>query len=412
MSIETAFITNNDQEGGLLNVPPLRLPSSYVPSTARDIATKAYVDVSMGSMTGVPQDSIIYLTSAGSTTPDGLTINTAFSNIEQAIIAANAIAGDVTQKAVVWCGDAGVFSLSNPVTLSPYVSIYAPNATIDGQNNNTLSLSTSSHLVVAACNVNIEVIGPSPPDPYEFCTIEAKILGNGTLTINPSEESSNVALNIERSNRALIVNGTTAQNKVSGYIGWTNQAITVNGGSLHLTSDTLYDLTAKSGSTVHIKASVMHGLSGEKGSTVYADVREPITTITENMDGTGSRIRFTYPITYTSPMSFSGPYASTGTTGSVYRLGRRVIGLISAFSATQTGATAAISLVTPLPPQFRPGTGAAYTGDVMCIDDVANAPATWRLDDAGTFVITKKIGTFSGSGDLYVGSLVFNCDLV
>jgi len=113
---------------------PIMIGAANVPEPTGDssIATKHYVDLhSGGGGAGVNQLRVIFLSTAGSAAPDGLTINTAFATLDAAATAANSIASSTT-PVVISCGDAGIFTSAATIILSTHVSLYAPYATFTG----------------------------------------------------------------------------------------------------------------------------------------------------------------------------------------------------------------------------------------------------------------------------------------
>lgn len=105
------------------------------PVSSLSAATKAYVDAHSGG--GAPQSRIIYLSTAGSTSPDGTMLSTAYGNLTDAVAAANATATS-EQRVVIYCADAGSFSISTDLTLAYNVDVCMPSAAITGTGSLTI----------------------------------------------------------------------------------------------------------------------------------------------------------------------------------------------------------------------------------------------------------------------------------
>lgn len=172
----TSFIVPEFVETAIASAP-LRLPVGYIPTGVRDVATKGYVD-SAGS---TPQTNIIYLSSAGSANPDGLTLDTAYSTLPAAINAAAAI---ITQRlaetppnltaVVVYCADSAVLTLTENLTIPSGVFLHAPLSIIVGDGDAvtiTVGYLYSGITILGSFNVYYtfegKTIAPSPPLPWE-----------------------------------------------------------------------------------------------------------------------------------------------------------------------------------------------------------------------------------------------------
>jgi hypothetical protein len=144
---------------------PLVFPTTYTPTNDRDAATKVYVDTHGGGSSW-PQQRIIYLSDAGpktGSTADGLTLDTAYGAIVDAVDAANAAAEALGAQVVVHCSDAAIWAVSDSgvLTLSPKVSIWAPACRLEatelhmGNNNDVTLMSLSCTTIYVSTDVGV-----------------------------------------------------------------------------------------------------------------------------------------------------------------------------------------------------------------------------------------------------------------
>jgi hypothetical protein len=117
------------KKGGtnVIRSAPIRFSSTWTPTDDHDAATKGYVDTHGGA--SQQQQNIIYYSTAGprsGVTADGLTLDSAFGDLADAVTAANAVAG-VSTPYTVFCSDAAEVTLTQNVTIGGYVSLWAPN---------------------------------------------------------------------------------------------------------------------------------------------------------------------------------------------------------------------------------------------------------------------------------------------
>jgi hypothetical protein len=136
---------------GLVNVPE--------PTTDSSAATKLYVDTHGGGG-GTEQLRIVYLSTAGSASPTGLTLDAAFGTLETAAAAANSLAA--SHPVVIVCMDAGVFTPLADVVLNHRVSLYAPNAVITGTQSLTMTLGSELAVDTISMSGNFIVAGYTP----------------------------------------------------------------------------------------------------------------------------------------------------------------------------------------------------------------------------------------------------------
>lgn len=202
---------------------PIRFASDYTPANDYDAATKIYVDLNGGGGgTYQPQQHLLYLSAAGPKTgyvADGLTLNKAFDNLADAVAAAITHTPTFTNRYVIYCEDAGIFPLSDNLSVPAYVSIYAPNINIASSvSARTLTLSNLSNVTVA-------------------------VLGNTSLNVNIALDS--------------ITDGNTEQatiikcNTIYGNISYSNLSLTIACAACIYASIAIYgsiDFTGNSGS--------------------------------------------------------------------------------------------------------------------------------------------------------------------
>lgn len=134
---------------------PLRFPAGYVPSNPHDVATKSFAEQH------VEQTNMIYMSKAGCAagrTADGRTLETAFDNLGDALVAAGALQQELqgesglspfSTNVVVYCADALSIELSADVSIPFAVSIYAPNATFVSMEQRTVSFAYGSNGIIA-----------------------------------------------------------------------------------------------------------------------------------------------------------------------------------------------------------------------------------------------------------------------
>lgn len=157
-----------------------RLPTGYTPANDYDAATKLYVDEHSGGSTDVPQERIIYLSTAGAgdKTQNGLTLNTAFSTLGAAISAANDAATE-TEPVVIYCED--LFNSTGDLyTLGNYVSIWGPNMQL-GINELTINL----YCKIRVRSLTVAMMTIASPDSAENdVAIMADFINLQSLTIS------------------------------------------------------------------------------------------------------------------------------------------------------------------------------------------------------------------------------------